>query len=459
MDTNRTAADVTTTQAERMSAPELQAPATEYVVLPSSPARARPRVVIVGFGFGGLNAAKALANSEVDVLVVDRNNYHGFWPLLYQVATAGLEQEAIVYPARAVLRRAKNADFRMAEVRGIDMDRRLVLTDGAPIEYDYLILAAGSANNYFGNDALSRGTFGMKDIDEAERLRNHVLLCFERAAHEPDPERKAALLTFAIVGGGPTGVELAGAFSELIRHVMKKDYPALEVSQTRVVLIEATDRILATFPASLQKSAQKRLARMGVEVRLSSPVASVEGDVVTFKGGERLAAETVIWAAGVRASPLADALGVSLGRGARVKVTPQLNLPDRPEVFVVGDMAYLEGYKEGVAYPMVAQVAIQMGKRAAQNILADVRGKEQKPFSYFDYGNMATIGRSAAVFDAFGIRLGGLIAWLGWLLVHLLYLIGFRNRLVVLANWLYNYLTFDRGVRVITQRDDGPAQP
>ncbi|GAB4117642.1 MAG: NAD(P)/FAD-dependent oxidoreductase [Roseiflexaceae bacterium] len=444
---------VTAEQAVYTTAELPTVPATEYLVAQSEAPRTRPRVVIVGAGFGGLNAAQALGNSDVDVLVIDRNNYHGFWPLLYQVATAGLEPEAIAYPLRAILRKYQNADFQMSEVRGVDLQRKLVQTQHAAISYDYLILAAGSANNYFGNDALSQQTFGMKDIDEAERLRNHALIAFERASREQDPEQRAALLTFVIIGGGPTGVELAGAFSELIRHVMKKDYPTLNVAEARVVLIEATNHLLGTFPAHLQQSALKRLHKMGVETQLGSAVASVEHEVVTLKNGTRIPSSTVVWAAGVRASALADALGVELGRAARVKVTPELTIPGHPEVYVVGDMAYLEGYREGVAYPMVAQVAMQMGKRAAANILARVKQQPTEPFRYFDFGSMATIGRSSAVFDAFNIRLTGLLAWLGWLFIHILYLVGFRNRVVVLINWLANYLTYERGVRVITQRE------
>lgn len=433
---------------------ETQQPSTEYVVAANEAPRTRPRVVIVGAGFGGLNAAQALGNSEVDILLIDRNNYHGFWPLLYQVATAGLEPEAITYPVRAILRKYHNTDFQLAEVQGIDLQRKLVLTDSKPVSYDYLILAAGSANNYFGNDALSRQTFGMKDVDEASRLRNHVLRTFERATQEEDPARRAALLTFVVIGGGPTGVELSGAFAELISHVMRKDYPMLDVAQARVVLVEATKHVLGTFPENLQRSALKRLIKMGVQPRLGMAVASVENDVVTFKDGTQLEAATVVWAAGVRASALSDALGVAQGRSARVKTTPYLNLTEHPEVFVVGDMAYLEGYREGVAYPMVAQVAIQMGKQAAKNILAQVRSKQPAEFRYFDFGSMATIGRSAAVFDAFNIRLTGFLAWLGWLFVHILYLIGFRNRVVVLANWVINYFTYERGVRVITNNDE-----
>jgi NADH dehydrogenase len=413
----------------------------------------RPRVVVVGAGFGGLSVARALARSDLDLLLLDRNNYHGFWPLLYQVATAGLEGEAIAYPVRAILRKHHDVAFQMAEVRGVDFERKQIYTDGEPIGYDYLVLAAGSANNYFGNDALADNTYGLKDLNDAERLRNRILSSFERAVREPDVARCASLLTFVIVGGGPTGVELAGAFTELIRHVLRKDYPVLDVSRARVVLVEATDRLLASFPTALQRNARRRLERMGVEVKLNMAVASVDKDLVVFKDGTRLAAGTVVWAAGVRAAGLADALDVGHGRGARVTVEPTLNLPGRPEVFIIGDMAYLEGYRGDQSYPMVAPVAIQQGRQAAHNILALVRGEALRPFRYFDRGQMATIGRRAAVLDAFGVRLSGFIAWLGWLFIHLIELIGFRNRLIVLANWAYNYWTFDRGVRLITRED------
>jgi NADH:quinone reductase (non-electrogenic) len=410
----------------------------------------RPRVVVVGAGFGGLQVAAKLARADVDVLVLDRNNYHGFWPLLYQVATAGLDPASIAYPARAILRKYPNTQFLMAEVNRIDFERKLVLSGDQALPYDYLVLAAGSANNYFGDTALAAHTFGMKDLDEAEQLRNQLLRAFERAVVERDPVRRSALLTLVIVGGGPTGVELAGAFAELIRHVLRKDYPMLDVAQARVLLVEAGDRILASFPERLQRSARKRLEKMGVEVKLSTAVAAVDGDTVTFKDGTQLNSNTVVWAAGVRAAELVDALGLAVGRSARVKITPELNLPDRPEVFVIGDMAYLEGYKSGQAYPMVAQVAMQMGKQAGRNILALIEGRPLDAFHYFDKGQMATIGRRAAVFDAFGIRLSGFFAWIGWLFIHIIYLIGFRNRLVVLTNWAYNYFTYDRAVRLIT---------
>ncbi|KAB8144674.1 NAD(P)/FAD-dependent oxidoreductase [Chloroflexia bacterium SDU3-3] len=418
----------------------------------------RPRVVVVGAGFGGLNVAKALGGQPVDVLILDRNNYHGFWPLLYQVATAGLEPESIASAVRGIIRRHSNIDFLMTEVSGVDFAQKRVITEAGRVPYDYLVLAAGSANNYFGNDELAKYTFGLKDIDEAELLRNQVLGSFERAMCERDPERRRAMMTFVVIGGGPTGVELVGAFEELIRHVLKKDYPALDVREAKVVLLEAADKLLAPFPASLQRKALKRLTRMGVEVRLQAAVAEARQGEVALKDGTVIRSDTVVWAAGVRAAKVADALGVEQARGARVKITPTLTLPDKPEVFVIGDMAYLEGYKPGVAYPMVAPVAVQMGKLAAENILRSEQGEPQHAFHYFDKGQMATIGRSSAVFDSFGIRMSGFVAWVGWLFVHLLYLIGFRNRLIVMTNWAYNYFTYDRGVRLISGLKRQPAE-
>ena len=439
----------------------IQAPHATDAHSPLAAARAQsshPRVVIVGAGFGGLNAAEKLAHRDLDVLLLDRNNYHGFWPLLYQVATAGLEPELIAAPVRGIIRKHRNADFLMTEVTGVDIAQRQVLTHVGPIAYDYLILAAGSANNYFGNDELSKDTFGLKDIDDAELLRNQVLRAFERAMSESDVAKRQAMMTFVIVGGGPTGVELSGAFTELINHVLEKDYPALDIKDAKVVLVEASEHILATFPEGLQRKAYRRLQTMGVDLRLKTAVTSAEHGTVVFKDGSSLKADTVVWAAGVRAALIADQLGAEQARGARVKVTPMLHLPDHPEVFVIGDMAYLEGYKPNVAFPMVAPVAIQMGQLAAENILLHEAHRPLKRFRYFDKGQMATIGRSSAVFDSFGIRMSGFLAWVGWLFVHLLYLIGFRNRLVVVLSWAYNYFTYDRGVRLITGNQDWDRQ-
>lgn len=437
-------------------------PGSELVLqdLPRPWPSARPRVVIIGAGFGGLNAARTLGGKDVDVLIIDRNNYHGFWPLLYQVATAGLEPDSVAYPVRAIIRKYGNIGFMMGEVTGIDLERKLVATPTHLLSYDYLIIAAGSANNYFGNDRLAEHTYGLKDVEDAELLRNTLLSNFEYAVSEADPQARQKLMTLVVIGGGPTGVELAGAFAELVNHVLVKDYPMLDISEARVVLVEASDRVLAAFPPELQANAIQRLNAMGVEVRLNSAVTSVEEGKITLADGSVLDAGLVVWAAGVRAAPLADLLGLKQARGARIPVTSTLNLADHPEVFVIGDMAYLEGYKkEGQAYPMVAPVAIQMGERAAKNLLARVRRKPMKPFTYFDKGNMATIGRRAAVMESFGFRLTGFIAWIGWLVVHLFFLVGFRNRVVVMLNWAYNYFTYDRGLRLITGLKPAELQP
>ena len=413
----------------------------------------RPRVLIVGAGFGGINAAHALGNKDVDVLILDRNNYHGFWPLLYQVATAALEPESIAYPVRAIFRRFHNVDFQLDDVRRVDFDNKRVYADSSVYDYDYLILAAGSTNNYFGNDALATQTYGLKDIDEAERLRNRILYNFEEAVHERDSERRRVLMTFVIIGGGPTGTELSGALSELIQHVLRKDYPMLDVKDARVILVEAGDTILATFPQSLQNSATRKLVKLGVQLKMKSPVQTVSNGTITFKDNSTLKAGTIIWAAGVRAAELTDALPAERAKGARVKVNTTLNLATHPEVFVVGDMSYLEGYTGNQAYPMLAPVAIQQGKWAAGNVLRLIGGRKMRPFHYFDKGNLATIGRSFAVMDAFGIRLSGWPAWIAWIFVHIMYLVGFRNRLIVLTDWAFNYFTYDRGVRLITNRD------
>ncbi len=420
------------------------------------PASIRPRVVIVGAGFGGLSAARQLGGREVQVLMLDRNNYHGFWPLLYQVATAGLEPQSISYPVRAILRHYQNIQFQMANVREINLQQRRIITDGEEITYDYLILAAGSANNYFGNNSLARQTFGLKNIQDAIRLRNHALTCFERAVRQNDLQQRKTLMTFVIVGGGPTGVELAGAFAELIRHVIRKDYPTLDMSQAKVVLVEATGNLLSSFHPTLQQKARLRLEQLGVQVRLNTAIDSVQENLACFKDGSDLETATVVWAAGVQGAALARQLDMTLAKGSRVPVMATLNLTGYPEAFVIGDLAYLEGYKEGRAYPLVAPVAIQQGRLAARNVMALIRGRRTHKFRYFDKGSMATIGRQAAVLEAFGIRLSGYLAWLSWLFVHLMTLVGFRNRLIVLTNWAINYFTYERGARLITGQPSPP---
>jgi NADH dehydrogenase len=405
---------------------------------------------VVGAGFGGLWAARALARAPVDVTVLDRHNYHLFQPLLYQVATAGLEPESIARPVRTILRKQRNVDFRLTEVTGVHLARRELATDGGPIGYDYLILAMGGETNYFGLDGLRRHAFGLKDIDEAELIKNHVLACFEHAMTEPDPDRRRALLTFVVVGGGPTGVEMAGALSELIRLVLVKDYPRLNVKDVRVLLLEASDRLLAAMPAPLAEAAAKKLWDKKVEVRYGASVADYDGQAVRLKGGEVVPARTLIWAAGVRAASLAAELGLPTAAQGRVRVEPTLQVAGHPEVYVIGDAAYVED--AGKPLPMVAPVAMQMAQVAATNIRRGLAGQPPVAFRFRDPGTLATIGRNAAVAYIHGFSFRGFPAWVVWLVVHLIQLIGFRNKLVVLINWAWDYLFYERGARLITRR-------
>jgi len=412
--------------------------------------RGWPRVVVVGGGFGGLRVAQKLAGAPADVLLIDRHNYHCFQPLLYQVATAALEPEAIAYPIRRILRGSPNARFRMAAVQRVCLEERKLLTDEGPIDYDYLVLAAGSTTNYFGNQPIAERSFGLKNLDEAVALRNHILECFERASAEPDEARRAALLTFVVAGGGPTGVEFAGALAELIRLVLVHDYPGLDLKEARVLLIEGGPALLAAMAPSLQKEAQRALLQKGVEVRVNAQVKDVDAEAVYLADGTVIRTNTLVWAAGVRATDIAKELGTPLGKGGRVRVEPTLQLADHPEVFVIGDLAYLED--KGGALPMIAPVAIQQGNLVAENIRRLIAGQPLARFSYRDPGKMATVGRNAAVFEYGRLRLRGFLAWVMWLTVHLMQLVGFRNRLVVLVNWAWDYLFFDRAVRLISQR-------
>ena len=411
----------------------------------------RPHVVVIGAGFAGLRATRALARAPVHVTVLDRRNYHLFQPLLYQVATAGLEPESIASPVRAILRRQRNAQFRLAEVRRIDFDAHRLETSVGELSYDYLILAVGSATNYFGLDSVRKHGFGMKSIEEAVSIRNQVLRQFELGIQERDPEIRAARLTLAVVGGGPTGVEMSGMLSELIRLVLTKDYPRLDLDDVRVILLEATDHLLEGFPHRLQLATAAALKHKHVEVRLGARVRDFDGRRIQLADGGTIQTRTVIWAAGARAAPLVDRLGLEQDRLGRVVVTESLQLPRNDRVFVIGDAA--NAASAGESHPMMAPVAIQQGRLAARNIMRMLDGRPLERFAYRDPGTLATIGRGSAVARLGRFQFYGFTAWVLWLLVHLIQLIGFRNRLVVLINWAWDYFFYERAVRLITADD------
>lgn len=405
--------------------------------------------MIAGAGFGGLTCARALKHAPVDVLLVDRNNYHLFTPLLYQVASALLDPGEIARPVRQLIRPLPNADFRQAAITGVDFDSRRLLTDHGPIPYDYLVLSTGAQSDYFGNAALAEHTMGLKQLDEGLALRNHILSQFEASRWTDDPERRRMLLSFAVVGGGPTGVEMAGAISELIRLVLRKDYRDLDTNEVRVVLIEAAPYVLGPFVPTLREAARKSLERKGIEVRLSTKVEAVTDRSVRIAGGEELAAGTVVWTAGVRASELGQATGAQLARQSRIKVEDTLQVPGHPVVFVIGDMS---GATEGdVLLPMLIPVAMQAGKHVASCINDMVNNGGAHAFRYRDPGIMATIGRNSAVAQLGWVHLSGFLGWAMWLVVHLVNVISFRSRVVVLVNWAWEYLFYDRPVRLIVR--------
>lgn len=408
-----------------------------------------PHVVVIGAGFGGLHVAQKLAGKAVRVTLVDKRNYHLFQPLLYQVATAGISPHEIAYPVRAIFQKQKNFSFLMTRVSGVDFTRKVLLTDQGEVAYDYLVIAAGASVNFFGNASLQKNALPLKDVSDAVDIRNHILKKFELAAQETDERKRQGLLTFVAVGGGPTGVESAGALSELIRLVLRRDYPQMDMKSVRVVLLEASGGILLNMPSDLQASAMASLQSKHVEVRLNARVKDYDGQVVTFTDGSQLPCETLLWSAGVKAASLMGRLGLEQVSLGRVKVLPTLQLPQHPEVYVIGDAAYLE--ENGHALPMVAPVATQQGERAAENILATLQSKPLKAFHYKNLGSMTTIGRNAAVADSFGMHFRGFMAWVVWLVVHLIGLIGFRNRLIVLINWTWDYFFYDRAVRLITR--------
>ena len=410
-----------------------------------------PRVVIIGGGFGGLEAAKALRKMPVRVTLLDRQNHHLFQPLLYQVATAALSPADIAEPLRAILRRQENTEVILAEVERIDVAAKRVITGDGEVPYDYLILAAGARHSYFGNAAWEKYAPGLKSLDDALELRRRMLLAFELAEKTPSDEVRAAAMTFVVVGAGPTGVEMAGALSEIARVTLVKDFRHIDSAQARVILLDAAPRVLPTFAPDLSESARRQLSGIGVDVRLGTMVKKIDETGVTLHGGEKIPARTVVWAAGNAASPLGASLGVPLDRMGRVIVNADLSIPGHPEVFVIGDLAHFapEG---GVPLPGLSPVAMQQGRHVAENIRVLLAGGWTAKFDYFDKGTMATIGRHAAVADAGFIRFSGWLAWLAWLFVHVLFLISFRNKLMVLANWAWQYVTFGRGARLITGR-------
>jgi NADH dehydrogenase len=407
----------------------------------------RPLVVVLGAGFAGLRAVRVLGRIGVETLWVDARNYHCFLPLLYQVATAGLEPQDVAYPARTILRRFASTDFRLARVvAGDPRTHTLETATGERIRYDYLIVATGGAPEDFGIPGVRDGTYRLYDLEDARALRNHVILTLERAVTVEEPDVRAALLTFVVVGAGATGVETAGALAEFRRHVVPRDYRPLDSRGLRIVVVEAGPDVLPPYPEPLRARARRDLEGFEVEVRTGTKVARVTPTGVDLVGGERIATRTVIWAAGIRAAPVAARLGLPTGRSGRLRCAPTLRVPGHPSVFVAGDVALVEGAER---LPQVAQVAIQQGEHAARNLLRALRGEPLAPFVYRDKGSMATIGRSRAVAVLGRLRLSGHVAWWFWLVVHLVMLIGFRNRLVVLVNWAWNYLTYDRGLRAI----------
>ncbi|MCH8983429.1 MAG: NAD(P)/FAD-dependent oxidoreductase [Acidobacteria bacterium] len=403
-----------------------------------------PRVVIVGVGFAGLNAAKALRKAPVRLTIIDRRNFHLFQPLLYQVATAALNPSDIAYPIRSIFRRQRNVvSVLLAEVVNIDLDAsEITLDDGQTILYDYLVVATGATHSYFGHDEWSEVAPGLKTIEDALVIRSRVLRAFEEAERNPDQADR--WLSFVVVGAGPTGVELAGALIEIAVHAVGDEFDAVDPRNARVVLVEGTNRVLPPYPEGLSASARRQLEKLGVEVLTSALVELIDLDGVSLSTGERIEAGTVIWAAGVEASPLGRMLGAEMDRSGRVMVQPDLSVAGQPNVFVAGDLALVEGV------PGVAPAAIQMGRHVASAIWADISGENRLPFRYRDKGSLATIGRARGVADIRGIRFSGLFAWIAWLAIHIFYLIGFRNRVFVLASWAWSYLTFRRGARIIT---------
>lgn len=418
-----------------------------------------PHLVVVGGGFAGLWATRALARERIRITLVDRRNHHLFQPLLYQVATAGLSAPDIAAPLRHILGHQRNVEVRLGEVVAIDKQARQIrMADGSTLDYDSLLLATGATHAYFGNDQWADDAPGLKTLDDAIALRRKLLLAFERAEAEPDPARKAAWLSFAIVGGGPTGVELAGTLAEIARHTLRNEFRHIDPASAKVRLVEAGPRVLSSFPEVLSLKARRQLEKLGVEVLTGTPVSNIDSQGFTL-GDQFVPARTVVWAAGVAASPLARTLDVPLDRAGRVPVQPDLTLPDHPELFVAGDLAALS-QADGKPVPGVAPAAKQMGKYVAEVVRARLHGTPAPgPFTYADYGNLATIGRMAAIVHLGRLQLSGVLAWWFWLAAHVFFLIGFRNRIVVLLNWAVAYWSYQRSARIIFGDDQDDRRP
>ena len=410
--------------------------------------KSNPRVVIVGAGFGGLLAARTLAQYPVQITLIDRQNFHTFQPLLYQVATAGLSPGEIAAPIRWIMRSRRNVEVLMSEVQDFDLSRRVVKLPDGEIPYDYLLVASGASHAYFGHDEWEPFAPGLKTIQDALEIRRRILLAFELAERQANSEKEQVQLNFVVVGGGPTGVELAGTMAEIARKALSNEFRTIDPRRTRIVLLEGGPRVLPAYPEDLSRSAEEQLKRLGVEVHTSAMVTLVTPGAVHM-GDTPLPAAVILWAAGVAASPLGKKLGGPVDRAGRVAVNPDLSLPGHPEVFVIGDLATLKD-ENGKMLPGVAPVAMQEGEATAHNIAADLRGEPRKNFHYFNKGNLATIGRAAAVAEFGKIHISGFLAWLAWLFVHVFFLIGFRNRIIVLVQWAWSYFTYERGARLIT---------
>jgi NADH dehydrogenase len=429
-------------------------PAISLQVDPHAANRPRPRVVVIGGGFGGLEAVKHLRNEEIDIILLDRSNHHLFQPLLYQVATAGLAPANIARPLREIFRTQRNVEVVLSEAKRIDVEKRQVITEDLVIPYDYLIVATGSRHSYFGHDEWEKFAPGLKTLTDAVELRRRLLIAFEVAEKAVDITERASALTFVVIGGGPTGVEMAGAISEIARLTMTRDFRRIDPTTAKILLIEGSPRILGGFAEDLSASAQKQLEEIGVEVHTGMVVTNVTAEGIEVKGGRFIPARTVIWAAGNAASPLGKTLGAPTDRAGRVVVNEDLTIMDRQEVQVIGDMANFS-YQDGKPLPGVSPTAMQQGRHAANNIREMLAGGVPINFRYWDKGSMATIGRNRAVADLHFVRFGGFLAWMAWAVIHVAFLVGFRNRIAVLSEWLYNYVTFYRGSRLITGTQTG----